>query len=234
MKRIFGLLLLLATPALCFSQDSKELVIVCFGNSTTAKRKGVDTVYAERIHLLLRNSGINNKIINSGAGGSHTGSVDDNDKIKIKHAMDRFDTAVLRYDPDWVSLNFGLNDSWQDEGINGRSRIPIENYRKNLSYFIDTLKKRGTSIVLLTPNPIGKKFEKERYQLVKKYAVTTRKLAREKNISFINSWKLFYRYCRKHKQPIDVMFTDGIHPNDTGHRLIAEKITEIVEKKFRK
>ena len=107
-----------------------------FGNSTTAPRKTIKKVYAVRLHEILTDAGIDNKVINAGIPGSHTGSIKDNNLFKIAHGMDRFDTAVLIYNPNWVTINFGINDSWQDAGKKGKSRIPINEYRHNLSFFI--------------------------------------------------------------------------------------------------
>lgn len=61
-----------------------------------------------------------------GIGGSHTGSVKDHNRFKIRHALDRFQTDVLDYNPDVVIMQFGINDSYVDEGGDGaESRIPL-------------------------------------------------------------------------------------------------------------
>jgi len=226
-KIIFILFFLCLTSNL---QAQETITIVAFGNSTTAPRKGIDKVYAQRVNENLTNSGINNIVINSGIGGSHTGSIKDNNKIKIEHAMDRFQKNVLDYHPQWVTLDFGLNDSWQDHGKDSASRIPINEFSNNLSYFIDKIKLQNGKVILLTPNPIGQKYEKWRYNKVKEYKKVTKKLAKEKKIYWINSWKLFYSYTKKKNQKIDSLLLDGIHPNDIGHQLISDAITKIIRK----
>ncbi len=228
--RITFIVFALLSQSQLISAQNRDLLIVTFGNSTTAARKGIDKVYAVRINEMLNEAGINNRVINSGAGGSHSGSVKDNDFTRIEHGMDRFDRTVLSHHPDWVTLNFGLNDAWQDKGITGASRIPVEQYKKNITYFIDQIRKDNGKIILLTPNPIGSKHEKWRYERVKLYMKAARKLARTKDVYFINSWKLFYRYTRKDPKGIDSLLPDAIHPNDMGHQLIAEKIVEIIVK----
>lgn len=225
-KLTFCTLLLILFNYDGFAQE--KLTIVTFGNSTTAPRKGVHKVYAVRINELLTDYGINNVVINSGIGGSHTGSVKDNDFIKIEHGMDRFEKAVLNNHPDWVTLNFGLNDAYQDKGKDGPSRIPIDKYRENLTYFIDQIQKQNGHVILITPNPLGKKFEAWRYNRVKQYMKVTLKLAKEKHIPLINSWKLFYGYVKGNPKGLDLLLLDGIHPNDIGHQLIANEITKII------
>ncbi|MCP4190650.1 MAG: hypothetical protein GY768_08470, partial [Planctomycetaceae bacterium] len=57
---------------------SQVLTIVAFGDSTTATRRTVKKVYADRLPELLKLSGIEAKVINAGVGGSHTGRLTDN------------------------------------------------------------------------------------------------------------------------------------------------------------
>jgi lysophospholipase L1-like esterase len=227
---IYILLLIIPRNNILIAQNNQLIKIVAFGNSTTAPRKGIERVYIERVHESLMKDGFNNSIINSGIGGSHTGSIKDNSFSKIEHAMDRLQNAVLDYWPNWVTLDFGLNDSWQDKGKDSTSRIPIEDFKKNLTYIIDKILAQNGKVILLTPNLIGKKFEKWRYNKVLEYKIATKKIALEKHIHWIDSWKLFSKYTKKYHTELDTLLLDGIHPNDIGHQIISDAITKIIEK----
>lgn len=220
----------LGTTNAATAQSKKEILIVTFGNSTTAPRKGIEKVYALRIHELLNEAGIQNKVINSGIGGSHSGSVKDNDFTKIEHGMDRFEKAVVNHHPNWVTLNFGLNDAYQDKGEGTSSRIPVEKYVENLNYFISQIKKDGGKIIVLTPNPVGSKLPKFRYERLTQYRKAAKGIAKANHVYFIDSWKLFYRHTRKDPKSIDSLLPDGTHPNDQGHKLIADEIARIIKK----
>jgi lysophospholipase L1-like esterase len=224
---ILALLLVLSFTC-SYAQEAHQMVIVTFGNSTTAPRKGINKVYAIRLGEILKEKGIDNKVINAGVPGSHSGSIIDNDFFKITHGLDRFDTAVLRYDPDWVTINFGLNDSWQDKGVNGASRISVSKYRQNLTFYIDKIREKKGNVILLTPNPIGKKFDGFHKTTLKKYLKVTRKLSRKEKVPLIDTWKLFYRYVKERHEELDTLLLDGIHPGDTGHELIAKAIAKII------
>ena len=213
------------------AQGKKELSIVTFGNSTTAPRKGIEKVYAVRIHEHLNEAGMPNKVINSGMGGSHSGSVKDNDFTKIEHGMDRFEKAVLNHHADWVTLNFGLNDAYQDKGIGTSSRIPVGKYIENLDYFIAQIKKDNGKVIVLTPNPVGSKLDRFRYERLTQYRKAAKIVAKSNKVYFIDSWKLFYKYTRKDPKGIDSLLPDGTHPNDTGHQLIADAIVRIIKRK---
>ncbi len=212
----------------CYSQQN--ITVVCFGNSTTAFRRGVQKVYSIRLHEKLDSIGIKNQVVNSGVGSSHTGSIKDNDFAKVIHALDRFDTAVLKYHADWITINFGLNDAYQDNGPNTMGRIPLKNYKKNIKYFIREVRKQGGKVILLTPNPQTSTYEEFRRENVRKYAEAIREIAKCKKTYLIDSWKLFYDWGKGRPDNIDSLFQDKLHPNDGGHELIAEAIVEIIKK----
>lgn len=228
MKKWFLPILLLFIINLSHAQSKRPVTIVTFGNSTTAPRKGVQKVYAQRLHEKLDSNGIANLVINSGVPSSHSGSIKDNDFAKIIHGMDRFDTAVLKHHPDWVTINFGLNDAYQDKGAGTPSRIPLKQFKKNIEYFIRQIEKQGGHVILLTPNPLGSRFEQFRADRVKAYADAIRKIAKRKHLHLIDSWQLFYNYANAQHQPLDTLFTDSIHPNDEGHQLIADALYQIL------
>jgi len=228
MKILFLLPLLTAAVIAGQAQNHQPVTIVTFGNSTTAPRAGVKKVYALRLHEKLDSSNITNTVINSGVPSSHTGSIRDNNFAKVIHAMDRFDTAVLKHHPDWVTINFGLNDAYQDKGQHTPSRIPLKQFKKNINYFIRHIQKQGGRVVLLTPNPLGSRYEQFRYDRVKEYANAIRKIAKRKHLHLVDSWLLFYNYTNTLHLPLDVLFTDGIHPNDEGHQLIATALFQII------
>lgn len=228
MSKILSLFIFILVFTNGYSQN--QIKIVCFGNSTTAYRKGVNKVYSVRLHEKLDSAGIANRVINSGVGSSHTGSIKDNDFAKVVHAMDRFDTAVLRHHADWVTINFGLNDAYQDEGPNTNGRIPLKQYKKNIRYFIKNVRKQGSKVILLTPNPQTSTYEEFRRQNVKVYAEAIKRIAKCKNTYLVDTWKLFYDWGKDKPGNIDSLFQDKLHPNDGGHELVAQALFEIIKK----
>ncbi len=207
----------------------EQMVVVTFGNSTTATRSNIDQVYAQRMLSDLNTNGLSCKIINAGVRGSHTGSIADNDRHKTLHALDRFETDVLTIKPDLVTLCFGLNDAWIDNvDSTAVSRIPLDKYRENLEYMVKTLKANGSIALLMTPNPIGKKFESWRYKRVENYAREVRDLAKKFEIPLLDTWNLFYSYAESRGDIIDELLLDGLHPNDLGHEVIAENLVKLI------
>ncbi len=219
------LLLLLAFPfSNAFTQSKDSITIVCFGNSTSVPRKNINKIYPYRLQDSLNKINLFTKIILSAVGGSHVGSIKDNSFHKIKHGMDRFMEEVIPTKPNWVIISFGINDAWQDKGKDSLERIPLEKYLQNLNYYIDELEKINSKIILLTPNPIGEKYETWRYDNLQKYALATKDLAKKRNIISVDVWHLFQHEALLKNKSVDSLLLDGMHPNDSGHALIANAL----------
>lgn len=215
--------------------QTDSLRIVAFGNSTTAFRKGVEKVFSVRLQEKLFVAGFDVVVINAGVGSSHTGSIRDNDFAKVRHGMDRFEPDVLTHSPHWVIINFGLNDAYQDQGIHGKPRISLTQYKKNIKFYIQKIEEQGGRVILLTPNPLGSKYEQFRIEQVRKYADCIRDIAKEHDLILVDSWKLFYGHAKAIHldKNIDFLYLDGIHPNDEGHELIAEALFKLLCKRIR-
>ena len=228
---LVGLMLIVCTCATTFAAERDTLKIVCFGNSTTAPRKGLNKEYPVRLDEKLQQSGIKAQIFNAGVPGSHAGSRSENSFHKVGHALDRFDTAVIAKNPDWVIISFGINDSWQDQGPNSPARISLNKFKEHLSYFIKKIQATHGKAILMTPNPLGKKFEQYRHQQLKKYRTACLSVARKHSIEAVDAWAIFHRKSRNGSNGIDSLLMDGMHPNDTGHALMADAALQIILKK---
>lgn len=210
------------------SATKDSLVIVFFGNSTTYPRKGVNHVYPERLDSILKQKGIPIHIYNASLPGSHSGSITNNSFHHIAHALDRFDTAVMQKNPNIVIISFGINDSWQDNGKKTEGRITEPLFKKNLEYFIDKCNKVGAKVILMSPNPLGKKYAWYRKKQLNKYRKLCLLVAHKNKLPIVDVWKLFEKDARKKHQTIDNLLLDGMHPNDMGHILITNALTPLI------
>ena len=217
---------------LCHAQTD-TITIIAFGNSTTAIRNTIDSVYAARLPDMLISFGILANVINSGVGGSHTGHLTDNDYHKKKHALDRFDESVMAYHPDIVIIQFGINDSYIDKGqAEGLSRIPLEDYRNNIRQMIRKLKEEGVMVILMSPNAFGSNKEEWRHERLSEYAQVTREIALNGDVIFIDIYRYFEQYGDGTPMGRDKLLLDGVHPNDHGHQEIAKMIADKIIQKY--
>ena len=62
------------------------------------------------------------------------------------------------------------------------------------------------------------------------YCRIMREVAREENVTLIDLFQVFQDYDRVDGQSVDDLLLDGMHPNDEGHRLIAELLLPSIQK----
>lgn len=229
--RFYSLLmvLFLSTGWECaWATRADTVVIVAFGNSTTARRAGVAEGYPQRLHHLLDAAGIPNKVVNAGVGGSHTGFLADNAFHQVRHGRDRFG-EVLAQRADWVLIWFGTNDAWVDDEQARQSRISLEKYKENLNYFIHEIGKQGGQAILMTPNPLGRRYEPWRAKRLARYRTATIRVAKANRVVLVDVWKLFNKEIRENGGSMDDLLLDGMHPNDRAHKLIAEVLDNVIQ-----
>jgi lysophospholipase L1-like esterase len=207
--------------------------IVALGDSTTEAgwEGNARVVYAERLIRDLEAEGIDATIVN--AGISNTTS---------RQALARLDDDVRRHNPDFVIVQFGINDSWIDAN-QGRTepRLSLEEYTDRLNAIIDILSNDGAKVILMTPNPMrwsemyGEELRKPALKfdfddprginrLLDVYAKRVRDIALERNVPLIDVSANFEEYDKVDGQSIHELLIPGdeMHPNDAGHALISQ------------
>jgi lysophospholipase L1-like esterase len=234
---------LLIVTAICFggitwssATAANEITIVAFGDSTTAPR-GELKIYTDLLERELPGRGMPVRVINAGIGGNDT-----------EHARARFEQDVLSHNPDIVIIQFGINDAavdvWKDPPST-ESRVSLEDYEQRLRHFIRVLAKRDVSIVLMTPNPLRwtptmrKMYGKPPYlpddedgfnALLKTYAERVRQIGKTEHVLLIDVYRSFEEFGKKDGQSVSDLLLDGIHPNDRGHRLVADQLIAVLLK----
>lgn len=223
---------------MCLSagEAADAVKIVAFGDSTTAPRmvEGKPlTIYANLLatNAVLRARGV--IVINAGVPGNTT-----------RDARARFDRDVLKRHPDMVIIQFGINDAWIQVWTNPPAtqlRVSLKDYTTNLSYFVAELKERDVAVILMTPNPLRwtdklkLRFGRAPYAVdkpdgmdvfLRSYAQATREVAKDTGTPLIDVMAVFEAYGTKQNHSIDDLLLDGIHPNEKGHRLIADLLCQ--------
>jgi len=175
----------------------------------------------------------------------------------ILRAAGKLHNDVLKKNPDIVVVEFGGNDcdfNWEKvaenpEGLH-QPNTDFNLFRKLLKQVIETLEKANIIPVLLTLPPI----DADRYF---KWISKNSSLIGEQILKWLGSVCKIYWWQERYnsavigiaeetktrlidirsaflKQPDyrDFICADGIHPNELGHRLIADKIIEYVKDNY--
>ncbi len=206
--------------------------LVAFGDSTTAPRGGL-AVYTDLARRGLFEAGTPVQTVNAGIGGHTTAD-----------GLARLQKDVLDHKPAIAVVQFGINDAavdvWRDPPATA-ARVPLAQYRQNLSTMLDKLKANGGAAVLMTPNPIcwseqtRKLYGRAPYDpaspdgfnvLLRDYAAAVRELARERGVPLVDVFAAFEEAAKGRKDGLEGLLLDGMHPNQDGQNLVAEKLLE--------
>jgi acyl-CoA thioesterase-1 len=186
-----------------FAAETKPELIIAFVGDSLTEGLGVDknAAYPALIEKALRSDGKNVRVINAGISGSTS-----------QGAASRV-RWVLKAKPNWIVLALGAND-----GLRGLS---TENMKKNLIAAIDEAEKAKVRVLFagmrVPPNfsaEYAKKFSQVFYDIAKErpkvlfvpFLLENVGGERDKNIS------------------------DGIHPNEKGHKIMADIILSALRK----
>ena len=211
---------------------AEPTTIVAFGDSTTAQR-GATKVYATILQEELESV----RVLNAGVGGNTT-----------EMARKRFEKDVLGNQPQVAIIQFGINDAavdvWKTPPAS-KPRVSLERYEQNLRFFAQALKLHHARVVMMTPNPIcwtpklRDMYGKPPYQpdeadgfniCMLPYCEAVRRVALEENVEFLDMQQAFAEGARRLGVSVDALLSDGMHPNDEGHRVEAELLLDQVRK----
>ena len=193
--------------------------IVCHGDSLT---EGADLNPNYTWPLLVENQ-VKVKIINSGIGGDTSGGL-----------LGRFYPDVVRHKPEMVLIMGGTNDLWWD--------IDINLIQANI--FAMTCQAEFHNIAPVVGLPLPLHMENIRQQkmmapiggwenCIQKLARLVAALATsaaESDIAIIDFYHLFLDDNGEVQGKY--FLEDGLHPNQEGHRLMAQKAAELLTSTF--
>ena len=216
--------------------------VIMFGDSTTAFRPGaVQKVYSVRVEEALQGIGSGLSVHNAGIGGSTT-----------RDAIKRLDRDVLQHKPRIVVMQFGINDSavdvWKDPPATA-PRVPLAEYLDNIRSLTALVQKSGARVILMTTNPIRwTSILRERYGKppydpdsgegfdgpnLAPYNEALRQLAAELKVPLVDVRAAYPEYAARQKTDLDGLLLDGMHPNDKGHSLVAERLLPVIRELLR-
>lgn len=199
---------------------AEPVTIVTLGDSITkAVRPGVkpDETFSAYLQADLKKDGVNANVINVGIGGENT-----------DQALARLDKAVLARKPQVVTIMYGANDHWIDEGKK-EPRVPPAKFAANLRKIVAEVRKIGGKPVLMTtPPPIGSAYPKgqdNKPERLREYVQITRDVAKSENVPLVDH----YAHWEKLGAITKRWVTDPWHPNPRGQREMETIMLPVVQ-----
>ena len=184
-----------------------DVTIVAYGDSITAGfavRRGFPSFWKEMLDEKYPEAGL--EMINSGISGDTT-----------LDGLSRLDWAVLSYEPDLVTINFGINDCVLGLGL--------EEFEMNLVEMVRRIRAGpGSEVLLLTSQLL----ETPPYdRLVLDYYQAIERVAREMDVGFVDVHGAWMRRVEQ-GTPLSSLILPGLdHPNEAGYRIIAEELMRL-------
>jgi len=194
--------------------------LVCHGDSLTA----ASDLQRPFIWPSLVEKRLRLKIINSGIAGDTTAGL-----------LSRFYPSVVQQHPDFVLIMGGTNDLWWD--------LDLNLIRANI--FAMTCQAEHHAIVPLVALPPPMIIERARHQdfaapdcgyekCLAKLAELAKSLAVSAKKNKIACLDFYHPFLDEAGTVQDKYFLeDGLHPNEAGHRLMAEKTIELLQKQLK-
>lgn len=216
-------------------REPTEVRIVWMGDSITAGQH-VDrplvwtSLVGDRLRQVHSDASLSVRAVNAGVSGNTS-----------RQGLERFTADVLEFEPDVVTLQFGLNDCncWATDG--GSPRVPPAEYRANLVEMIDRVRGGGASrLVILSNNhptlrtetvmASGERFEDANAR----YCGIVEDVALSRGVDFCDVRKAFLDKPRDSYHRLLLPFPDHLHLSAEGQIAYADAIWPHVDRAVRK
>lgn len=191
------------SPIIQKMRDGDSVTVVCYGNSITFG--GVRIPYPLALQQKWR-SRYNNPGITVHNEG-HPGWT-------AEMANGAMDSLILPYQPDMVTIIFGINDMWS-----GRT---LENFTENMLDMVVRLKQQGITVVVMSPTPVAFNLNDRLLGCCAKAA----DIATDQQVAFLHMHAAMVNYFDSTNADIEQLMPDLIHFEQDGYLLIADKLDE--------
>ncbi|SER51696.1 Lysophospholipase L1 [Gracilibacillus ureilyticus] len=158
------------------------------------------------------------RVVNKGISGN-----------TVRDLKERWTEDVIEQNPDWVSIMIGINDVWRqyDSPLMKEIHVYIDEYKETLTQLVETTKSSAENIILMTPFYIEPNKSDAMRHTMDQYGAEVKKIAEEHGCIFVNTQEAFNEVM-KSLYPANIAW-DRVHPNTTGHTVLAKAFLRAVE-----
>lgn len=189
------------------------------GRRTTERPYGGGFVKIFRDMLISREPSRQIEIINKGIGGNTAWQL-----------RDRWTDDMLFFNPDYLVILIGINDMHQPLVNKDIDRDEtLQKHKDAYDEILARTKKElpDCKILLLEPfymsrDAASKSFRTEVLEVLQDYIAVTRKMSKKYKTGLIKTQELFQNVLKYYET--DTICPEPVHPNATGHLIIAEAI----------
>ena len=146
----------------------------------------------------------------------------------VKNLEERWQRDVVDLKPDWVSVMIGINDVWRqfDLPLMKEAHVSIGEYEKPLDKLVVKTLPLVKGMVLLTPYYIESNRKDAMRSKMDEYGAVVKKIASKRKTLFVDTQAVFDSFLENfHSAAIS---WDRVHPNQTGHAVIAKAFLDAI------
>lgn len=188
-------------------KKGEKIIYVAFGDSIT-EGYGVKEGWPEKLVKELKYKYPNSEIelVNKGKSGD-----------TLEESMCRFESDVLSYNPDLVTINFGINDA-----MNG---VNLNDFEKLLKELIQTIKNRTNSEIIVISSEVLE--DEVADATARKYYDKLQKVSREEKVVFVDIHRIWQQKLREGIELSTLLIPGLDHPNEEGYKIFAKSIADL-------
>ncbi len=197
-----------ANQTLLFIGDS---ITDCGRARPVGQRGGIGEGYVAFVEALLGafQPALRPRVLNTGISGN-----------RVTDLEARWQTDMLDLAPDWLSVMIGINDVWrQFDNLTDPSPVTIDRYESILRGLLARSRPGLKGLVLMTPFYLEANRADPMRAMMDQYGRVVERLAGEFDAVFVDTQAAFDRYLEH--CPTQSLCGDRVHPNKTGHLILA-------------
>lgn len=158
------------------------------------------------------------RIINRGVSGN-----------TIRDLKARWKEDVIALQPDWLSVMIGINDVWRqhDTPLQAEGHVHIEEFEKTYVELLNEVRPHLTGLILASPYIIENNTDDMMRKQMDEYGAVVKKMAATFDAIHVDVQPAFDRFLETRHS--SCLAWDRIHPDTTGHLLIAQQFLTAIE-----
>ncbi len=188
-------------------KKGEKIVFVAFGDSIT-EGYGVNEGWPEKLvkELKIKYPQAEIELINKGKAGD-----------TLEDSIYRFEQDVLSYNPDLVTINFGINDAM--------SGVSLADFERTLKEIINAIKSKTNSDIIVISSEVLE--DEVADAMVRKYYDKLQKVSREEKVVFVDIHRIWQQKLREGKDLASFLIPGLDHPNEEGYKIFAKALAEL-------
>lgn len=179
------------------------------------------TGYVALVNALIqvRHPSLPIRVVNMGVSGN-----------TVRDLKARWQSDVLDLTPDWLSIMIGINDVWRqyDSPSMPETHVGLKEYEDTLADLVLRSQNVCQGILVLSPFFIEPRRDDPMRHTVDQYRQAAHTIAHQQGCQYVDMQAPFDELLR-YKNSAELSW-DRVHPNLTGHLLIATTMMDALER----